>query len=196
MTGPSSRRVAIIFVLSPISSKLISPLIIALLAVLVSVAYASPTDPTWIAGFYDNADYDDAVTLLVDAPNASDRQGPTLAQQAPAVCILSPESIRVPRRTLRTQSSRGPPRNTFGFAALRSRLDNRQILATRGLAPAFNRAVIVDARRSLSWTEQSQSFSSNCRLRMGAVWAFICDIPSKENGHSCIHSVGGLEGCW
>jgi len=141
VTGPSSRRVAIIFVLSPISSKLISPLIIALLAVLVSVAYASPTDPTWIAGFYDNADYDDAVTLLVDAPNASDRQGPTLAQQAPAVCILSPESIRVPRRTLRTQSSRGPPRNTFGFAALRSRLDNRQILATRGLAPAFNRAV-------------------------------------------------------
>src|SRR5438445_954690 len=96
LTGPSLRRTAIIFALSAtISKKLISPLITAILTVLVSLAYASPTDPTWIAGIYDNADYDDEVALLVDAPNASDGQGPTLVKQTPAVCILTPESIRV-----------------------------------------------------------------------------------------------------
>lgn len=39
---------------------------IALLT-LVPLAHASPPDPTWIAGLYDDADHDDAVIAITDA---------------------------------------------------------------------------------------------------------------------------------
>jgi hypothetical protein len=35
------------------------------LGALIPLAYASPPDPTWIAGIYDDADHDDVVTLIV-----------------------------------------------------------------------------------------------------------------------------------
>ena len=34
---------------------------------LTSLCYASPPDPTWIAGFYDNADHDDVVLEIIDS---------------------------------------------------------------------------------------------------------------------------------
>jgi hypothetical protein len=43
------------------------------LAGLVSLAYASPTDPTWITGIYDNADYDDVVAFLIRLTQAAAR---------------------------------------------------------------------------------------------------------------------------
>ena len=48
-----------------------SPLIITLvllvaLVAIIPLAYASPVDPTWNAGIYDAADYDDVVNLLMD----------------------------------------------------------------------------------------------------------------------------------
>jgi hypothetical protein len=39
--------------------------LIALLSSLTPVAHASPPDQTWIAGLYDDADYDDAVMAVV-----------------------------------------------------------------------------------------------------------------------------------
>jgi hypothetical protein len=39
-------------------------LILTSLALLLALAYASPPDPSWISGFYDDADYDDVVTLV------------------------------------------------------------------------------------------------------------------------------------
>ena len=43
----------------------VSVLTVALLVVLRPLAQASPADPTWIAGFYDGADFDDVVHLIV-----------------------------------------------------------------------------------------------------------------------------------
>ena len=42
----------------------VAVLTVALAAVLRPLAQASPADPLWIAGFYDNADFDDVVSLL------------------------------------------------------------------------------------------------------------------------------------
>jgi hypothetical protein len=39
-------------------------LIILVLATLRGLAYASPPDPSWIPGLYDDADYDDVVMLV------------------------------------------------------------------------------------------------------------------------------------
>jgi len=41
--------------------------LLPVLLALVPLAYASPPDPTWLAGFYDDADYDDAVVAVVAA---------------------------------------------------------------------------------------------------------------------------------
>lgn len=37
----------------------------ALLVVIAGLAAASPPDPTWIAGLYDDGDHDDAILLLL-----------------------------------------------------------------------------------------------------------------------------------
>jgi hypothetical protein len=40
------------------------PVIVWLIAVLTPLAYASPPDPPWIPGIYDDGDYDDVMGLI------------------------------------------------------------------------------------------------------------------------------------
>jgi hypothetical protein len=40
--------------------------LLACCSTLPLLAYASPPDPTWLPGIYDNADYDDVIGLLAD----------------------------------------------------------------------------------------------------------------------------------
>jgi len=42
----------------------LSILVVLTVAALTPLAYATPPDQTWIAGLYDNADYDDVVALV------------------------------------------------------------------------------------------------------------------------------------
>src|SRR5215813_9328998 len=77
---------------------------------LVPLVYASPPDPTWIAGVYDAADYDDVVWLITDTSLARD-----CAPPADAVCRLpgnflvdSSASIQLPLRPV-TLHPRAPP---------------------------------------------------------------------------------------
>ena len=37
------------------------------LAALTPLAYATPPDPSWVGGIYDDADYDDVVVLITSA---------------------------------------------------------------------------------------------------------------------------------
>ena len=85
------------------------------LAVLVSsltpLAQASPPDPTWLRGLYDDGDYDDIVVMVlsdVAAVEASMRHGdgPRLRIVAPA-----PPNDESPRLRLRPSASspRAPP---------------------------------------------------------------------------------------
>jgi hypothetical protein len=62
----------------------VAVLTVALVVVLRPLAHASPADPTWIAGFYDGADFDDVVDLVVTGSGvgaagvAIDRPAPRL----------------------------------------------------------------------------------------------------------------------
>jgi hypothetical protein len=47
-------------------------LIAAVLGSLVPLAYASPPDPTYLAGIWDNADYDDVVTFVASSLDSTD----------------------------------------------------------------------------------------------------------------------------
>ena len=39
-------------------------ILLLLMAALAPMAWASPPDPTWVSGLYDNADFDEVVTYL------------------------------------------------------------------------------------------------------------------------------------
>jgi hypothetical protein len=57
-------------------------LTLALVALLRPLAQASPGDPVWIAGFYDGADFDDVVSLLITYGDA-DSPRPAMHRPAP-----------------------------------------------------------------------------------------------------------------
>ena len=64
----------------PILLLLILPLVAA-----KPIAFASPPDPLWLAGVYDGADGDDAVTLILDRAGSDHvARGEILALAAPA----------------------------------------------------------------------------------------------------------------
>jgi len=78
---------------------------------LTPLAHACPTDPTWIAGFYDDNDYDDVVLFIT---------GSLTALSPDVVAPIGPVAISlgevdpgrphtVPARPLVSLSTRAPP---------------------------------------------------------------------------------------
>lgn len=91
--------------------RLLVALILLLpIAGLTSLAYASPPDPSWIRGIYDDADYDDVVLLITSATG-------TAAPSARAGFGRTPLVVSVPlraqshvlARTVSPLQSRAPP---------------------------------------------------------------------------------------
>ncbi len=46
--------------------------LVASIATLTALAYASPPDPSWIAGWYDDGDFDDIVNYLTSSASLVD----------------------------------------------------------------------------------------------------------------------------
>jgi hypothetical protein len=84
---------------------------LGLLLFLPALAYATPPDPTWIGGFYDEADYDDVIILVSTIPSPP----PTVWVQCPdphwtpvwLIPVLDDQPP--PSVTPSRQHSRGPP---------------------------------------------------------------------------------------
>src|SRR5262249_25734326 len=53
------------------------PLLIAVLWLLVPLAYATPPDPTHVPGIWDDADYDDVVILATSSSGVTDLHTPS-----------------------------------------------------------------------------------------------------------------------
>ncbi len=87
-------------------------LLLGVLLALPAVAHASPTDPVWIPGFYDDNDYDDVILFITGAVSAVDSRvvdpvGPVV------VCLglIAPSKPQSPSaRPLDSLSTRAPPR--------------------------------------------------------------------------------------
>ena len=86
-------------------------LLVGALMTLTPLAYAEPPDPTWIAGLYDNADYDDVVIALTSAVGAADgTPTPDLAPTAEIIHTLHPTEPSAPASAVRSPYYlRGPP---------------------------------------------------------------------------------------
>ena len=50
------------------------------------LAYADPPDPTWIAGFWDDADYDDVIVRITSTSSAAELHPP---------CVLEPHWVPI-----------------------------------------------------------------------------------------------------
>ena len=85
-------------------------LTVALLVVLRPLAHASPADPTWIGGFYDAADFDDVVHLVVTGSGVG-VAGVAIHRPAPRTpdTIASPDSGRIPSVQGSSPLTRAPP---------------------------------------------------------------------------------------
>lgn len=79
---------------------------------LIPLADASPPDPSWIAGFYDNADYDDVVLAATSVAGVVADEAPAVVQPFPP----SPWPVTLRDATgpqsaaPATSDSRAPPR--------------------------------------------------------------------------------------
>jgi hypothetical protein len=78
---------------------------------LTPLAYASPPDPSWIRGIYDDADYDDVVVLITSAAAVT---APVLVVEIrllPPLAGLPPQRPEgsVPTRPFSPLQSRAPP---------------------------------------------------------------------------------------
>src|SRR5215813_73414 len=72
----------------PRPAGLSAMLLVLLMIAPVTLAHASPPDPTWLAGVYDQADFDDVVGLLTSALDATDSAA---APEAGAWFALAPK---------------------------------------------------------------------------------------------------------
>jgi len=90
---------------------LVSVLLLSVLVVLPTLAYASPTDPTWIPGFYDDNDYDDVILFIIGAVTAVDSQAADpIGSIGSCVGLIAPPRSRVAAaRPFESLSTRAPP---------------------------------------------------------------------------------------
>jgi len=90
----------------------LSWLLVGLTVLLTPMAWASPVDPTWIRGIYDDADFDDVVTYLTSFGTAPIPALP-IRGQVPILALVPTESAPDERLGISTplssHSSRAPP---------------------------------------------------------------------------------------
>jgi hypothetical protein len=82
-----------------------------ILVVLTPLAYASPVDPTWRPGFWDDDDFDDVILFLtsnLDLVHAGDLPIVAVAGTLAAPVFERPAPI-VPRDVYEPGASRAPP---------------------------------------------------------------------------------------
>jgi hypothetical protein len=90
---------------------LVALLLVLVVAGLTPLAKASPPDPTWVAGFWDNGDYDDIVLLICATP--ADLPAPPAPPGATGeiLATIEPAEPAKPPLAVRASApSRAPPR--------------------------------------------------------------------------------------
>ena len=78
--------------MSALSRLLRTVLVVIVTATLPALAYASPPDPSWIQGVYDDADYDDIVALAMAGTGNVTPVGLAHAQPTPPLIGTLPAS--------------------------------------------------------------------------------------------------------
>jgi len=91
---------------------LIAGCVIPIVVLSVALAYASPPDPSWIPGIYDDCDYDDIVGMLTDEAGVRESGAPLCLECVLVGFVLRVVTGRITTRTMHRQTIRGPPIET------------------------------------------------------------------------------------
>jgi hypothetical protein len=91
--------------------SLIASLLLGVLVTLAPLAFAGPPDPTWIAGLYDDADYDDVVLIVTAGAEVVETRPPLdLGMPLKAIEFVPPQDDSRPAPLpLSSNSARAPP---------------------------------------------------------------------------------------
>jgi hypothetical protein len=92
-------------------TRLVALLILIAIASLTPLAHASPPDPTWVAGLWDDGDHDDVILLVCATAAAMHSAPPTLDSRRAVVGVvtgLDPDAP--PFRAAAPVATRAPPR--------------------------------------------------------------------------------------
>jgi hypothetical protein len=81
--------------------QLLALLLVGVLGTLVPLAHATPPDPSWVAGLWDDGDHDDAVQAVLDTADAVDI--------APAVTLDVIPTVTVPHTAAAAPAPATPP---------------------------------------------------------------------------------------
>jgi hypothetical protein len=80
-----------------------------ILVLSVALAYASPPDPSWIPGIYDDRDGDDVVGMVTEGTAVNDSRGLPCVECVLVGFVLRIATGRIPCLTAHRQTIRGPP---------------------------------------------------------------------------------------
>jgi hypothetical protein len=92
--------------------SLIAWSIVGVQCALVPIAYASPPDPTYLAGLWDNADYDEIIILVTSASGSTDtthHAGELIRPLGVPAVIRPGENALLPAVSPSLQPCRAPP---------------------------------------------------------------------------------------
>ena len=92
-------------------TRLVALLILIAMTALTPLAHASPPDPTWVAGLWDDGDHDDVILLVCASAAAMHSAPPTLDSRRAVVGVvtgLDPDAP--PFRAAAPVATRAPPR--------------------------------------------------------------------------------------
>jgi hypothetical protein len=90
--------------------RLLIVLLLVAPVALPGLAHASPPDPTWIQGIYDDDDGDSVVTLIASGTGLAPTAPSDIPFLAPLIARLTPTPERMPLRAwVQAAPSRAPP---------------------------------------------------------------------------------------
>jgi len=90
----------------------------AVLVLSVALAYASPPDPSWVSGIFDDRDNDDVVGMVTEGTGVSNSRVLPCIDCVLVGFVLREATGRIPGRTVYRQTIRGPPPIESGDASV------------------------------------------------------------------------------
>ena len=86
--------------------------VVGVLLSLGALAHASPPDPDWLGGLWDNGDYDDIILLVTSGVGAADSHSTDDDARPTDIAsplVPPPDENRLPARPLFASPTRAPP---------------------------------------------------------------------------------------
>jgi hypothetical protein len=128
---------------------LVTGCVSAILAASVALAYASPPDPSWISGIYDDHDYDDVIGMVTDGTSVGGSEATPRIERVLVGVVLREGTPPIPRSTVDRQTIRGPPPETLDVDLLLTSSRNASQLSNiRLIHPGWSgsRAALLSPR--------------------------------------------------